>query len=317
VFFRTDIFGSISESMMKESLHQKMSRICIFAAAFGTGSQPRLPRVRLLAVDLDRSFFSRLFLTSFSQGELKNLVSLEEVEDEKEGRRILERGKASALMILPRDFGADVWEGRETEILLLENPSEQILPRIAEEILDTSTLLFSAFFSVFSGEIETVRAAVEKDAMSDADVASISVRIKNKMEGISKYVFPPVISLKQETIASAAIGILCTGIMVGIGRLVFSIHWGNAFLVAAVILSLNILAANIMSSLGGCWWPIEIVPRTLQTLSYVFPTGWAMDSFHKLIFFGLGMESIIPHLLVLAGFTALSLFLAVRFFKLR
>ena len=96
-----------------------------------------------------------------------------------------------------------------------------------------------------------------------------------------------------------------------------SIFFGSIIRKIEILIIFNILVANTMSAFGGCWWPIEIVSPTLRKISFVFPTGWAMDAFHQLIFFGQGLESIIPHILALLGFTLVFLVLAVKFFKLR
>ena len=96
-----------------------------------------------------------------------------------------------------------------------------------------------------------------------------------------------------------------------------SIFFGSIFRKMEVLIIFNILVANTMAAFGGCWWPIEIVSPSLKKASLFFPTGWAMDAFHKLIFFGQGLETVLPHILVLLGFTLVFLVLAVKFFKLR
>ncbi|MDH4219787.1 MAG: ABC transporter permease [Candidatus Aminicenantes bacterium] len=96
-----------------------------------------------------------------------------------------------------------------------------------------------------------------------------------------------------------------------------SIFFGSVIRKIEILIIFNILVANTMSAFGGCWWPIEIVSPALRKVSFIFPTGWAMDSFHKLIFFGQGLEAVIPHILVLLGYTLVFLILAVKFFKLR
>jgi ABC-2 type transport system permease protein len=96
-----------------------------------------------------------------------------------------------------------------------------------------------------------------------------------------------------------------------------SIFFGSIIRKMEVLIIFNILVANIMSAFGGCWWPIEIVSPALRKASLFFPTGWAMEAFHELIFFGQGLESVLPHILALLGFTCLFLVLAVKFFKLR
>ena len=78
---------------------------------------------------------------------------------------------------------------------------------------------------------------------------------------------------------------------------------------------LCVLISLIMAALGGCWWPLEIVPDTLRTVAHVFPTAWAMDALHQTIHFGAGFGRIGTELVVLLGFAALSNFVAVKWFK--
>jgi ABC-2 type transport system permease protein len=172
----------------------------IFGIVFGSSDEQTLPQVPILAVDKDKSFLSQFFITAMNQGELEKLISLRVVEEE-EGRRLLDKGKASALMVIPENFTDDVWNNRSAEILLLKNPAEQFLPQIAEEIVDTASLLFSTLFSVFSDEVSLIRDAIKKETFTDGDISSLSIQIKNRLEGVARFVFPPVISLKQETIS--------------------------------------------------------------------------------------------------------------------
>jgi ABC-type multidrug transport system permease subunit len=96
-----------------------------------------------------------------------------------------------------------------------------------------------------------------------------------------------------------------------------SILLGSLIQKEEVLILLNILVANLMAALGGCWWPLEVVPTGLRTASFIFPTGWTMDAYHKLISFGYGFQEILPHVGFLALFSLVFLFLAVKFFKLR
>jgi len=61
------------------------------------------------------------------------------------------------------------------------------------------------------------------------------------------------------------------------------------------------LASMVMAALGGCWWPSEVMPEWLRTMSHVFPTTWAMDGLHALISFGRGFEAVVlPSAVLLA-----------------
>ncbi len=84
-----------------------------------------------------------------------------------------------------------------------------------------------------------------------------------------------------------------------------------------MIIGLAILLSNIFAALGGCWWPIEVVPPAVRTAGMISPAYWAMDALHKLRFFQGDFAAILPHLGVLLGLSAVLSVLAARFFKIR
>jgi len=75
------------------------------------------------------------------------------------------------------------------------------------------------------------------------------------------------------------------------------------------------LASVVMGSLGGCWWPAEVMPDWLRAAAHIFPTAWAMDGLHALISFGHGFESVVIPAAALLGFGVAFSWLAAR--KLR
>ncbi len=136
-------------------------------------------------------------------------------------------------------------------------------------------------------------------------------------------------------------GLIQAFILVIAGKLFFNLNLGNNFLsilnvavfsitIASLsifigsvlnkedlIIGVSILLANTFAALGGCWWPIEVVPQTFRTLGIISPAYWAMDSFHKIIFFNGGFSDIALNLIVLLGFALIFTLLAVRFFRIR
>ena len=78
---------------------------------------------------------------------------------------------------------------------------------------------------------------------------------------------------------------------------------------------LGVLAANELSALGDCWWPIEITPDWMQFVQKLIPTGWTMDALHKLISFQAGAASVLPNIAMLLVAAAMFGWLAVRNFR--
>ncbi len=96
-----------------------------------------------------------------------------------------------------------------------------------------------------------------------------------------------------------------------------SIFLGSVFRKEEVIIGLAILFANLFAALGGCWWPIEVVPPAIRAIGMAVPAWWAMDAFHKVIFFHEGIDTLIWHYAVLMGYTLLFSILAIRYFKIK
>ena len=137
-----------------------------------------------------------------------------------------------------------------------------------------------------------------------------------------------------------ALGVVQIAFAMLAGTLFFKMRWGSALPMVALVLfawaafnaSLGILLGNLartrvqmagigvmstmaLAALGGCWWPIEITPRWMQTLALFVPTGWTMDAMHKLISFGYGASAALPHVLGLALAALVLGILGVRTFR--
>jgi ABC-type multidrug transport system permease subunit len=76
--------------------------------------------------------------------------------------------------------------------------------------------------------------------------------------------------------------------------------------------SVGVIATMVMAAFGGCWWPLEVVSRPLQTLALAFPTGWAMRALHGTISFGQTLGGLAAPLLALAGFSIVFTLIAIR-----
>ncbi|MDA1278397.1 MAG: ABC transporter permease [Verrucomicrobia bacterium] len=76
-----------------------------------------------------------------------------------------------------------------------------------------------------------------------------------------------------------------------------------------------VLTSILMAALGGCWWPLEVVPENMQKLGHLFPSAWAMDALHRLISFGDGFASIGVELLVLVAFALCATIAAGKLFR--
>ncbi|MCF6277591.1 MAG: ABC transporter permease [Anaerolineales bacterium] len=129
-------------------------------------------------------------------------------------------------------------------------------------------------------------------------------------------------------------------VMVVFGMLVFGLRWGQSpgalvlmllsygFASTALGLMVAALARTVaqanaagtisimaLASLGGAWWPIEIVPAWMQKLALALPTGWAMRGFQDIIVRGLGLPAVLLEAMVLFGFGLLFLTIGIWRFR--
>jgi ABC-2 type transport system permease protein len=79
--------------------------------------------------------------------------------------------------------------------------------------------------------------------------------------------------------------------------------------------SLATVTALLLAPLGGCWWPLFILPKWLQNVAKISPHAWANIGFNKLMLFGAEFNAVIPEMLALVGFTIVFGIIAVWRFR--
>jgi len=79
--------------------------------------------------------------------------------------------------------------------------------------------------------------------------------------------------------------------------------------------SIAVLTALVLAPLGGCWWPLFILPKWMQALAKITPHGWATTGFNKLMLFGADFGAVVPEMLALLGFAALFGIIAIWRFR--
>jgi ABC-2 type transport system permease protein len=70
-----------------------------------------------------------------------------------------------------------------------------------------------------------------------------------------------------------------------------------------------------MSAIGGAWFPTNFMPATIQFFSKLTVVYWSMDGFLEVLWRGVGLVSILPHLGILFGMGTIINFISVRRFK--
>jgi len=94
-----------------------------------------------------------------------------------------------------------------------------------------------------------------------------------------------------------------------------ALFWGAVLRRAEQALVLALVSSLFLGALGGCWWPLEVVPRWMQTVGHLSPAAWAMDGLHAVISFGAGAGAVLLPLLVLLLYAGVLAFLATRWLR--
>jgi len=79
--------------------------------------------------------------------------------------------------------------------------------------------------------------------------------------------------------------------------------------------SIAVVTALLLAPLGGCWWPLFILPRWLQNLAKISPHAWANTGFNKLMLFGADFSAVVPEMLALVGFAVVFALIAIWRFR--
>jgi len=93
---------------------------------------------------------------------------------------------------------------------------------------------------------------------------------------------------------------------------------GAAILLASALSSLRrTVAAGLFltllaAALGGCWWPMEILPRWMKAMALALPTGQTMQALVRLTVWNDPPGAVLPNLAYLLVLAAILGFLAAR-----
>ncbi|UCF05489.1 MAG: ABC transporter permease [bacterium] len=125
---------------------------------------------------------------------------------------------------------------------------------------------------------------------------------------VGKFVFRITLGNSPHTLILIMVAFaFCTG--------AFSIFFGSFFKNPDQVTGFAIITTLVMSALGGCWWPLEVVSRPFKIVAFLLPTGWAINGIHKVISFGYGFTEAAMNVVVLFAFGLLFILLGARKLK--
>ena len=154
------------------------------------------PRASVLLVDQDNTTISRLLPGAAQQGSTPIDITTVTLA---EGRRQIDAGKASALLIIPAGFQNAVVGTGSATLQLVTNPAQRVLPTIVQQALEV--LVEAAFYGqrLFAEPINRVAGRLPQGPPTNADVASIAVEVNQRLAALQGVLLPPVLSVSVKT----------------------------------------------------------------------------------------------------------------------
>ncbi len=253
--------------------------VVMLNVVFGGGGAP-VPRGRLLIADEDRSLASDVLATAFHRDPLDKMFVVEKV-NRQEGRERIDRGDASAFLIIPKGLQQAFSHNQPFHLQLFTNPSQRISPQIVEETL--SLMVEGGFYVQHMAAAELRSAnfgAVYRRVMSLQkgppliELETQVIQEKKQTKGLGTLFLPTMLYMSIWMIAGVQAGDIWKERMSGALRRVAVAPAGlGAFLAGRVIFIAMIFGAISLAGLGVARWMGGVAVANLAGSA-----AWAMLS---------------------------------------
>jgi ABC-2 type transport system permease protein len=115
----------------------------------------------------------------------------------------------------------------------------------------------------------------------------------------------PALKLGHSMIALAAVSVSASLAAIGYGLAIGSLARTNQQ--ASIFGAVSVV---ILAAIGGVWIPVFIMPYSMQIISRISPLNWGLNGFNDLFVRDSGMMEVMPYILSLLLFFALTLLIA-------
>lgn len=127
----------------------------------------------------------------------------------------------------------------------------------------------------------------------------------------------PLLGLSKLVLGTNILGILLVACSVAMAATGYGVLIAVYFRTPQQALSFGSVSVVILSAIGGVWVPVYVMPEILQTLSRFSPMSWGLEAFNDLFLRQASIQSILPNVLRLTGFSLVALFISVIIHKSR
>jgi len=129
----------------------------IMGLVFAPSSNNQMARIQVLVTDNDGEIVSRFLKATFEYPQMRGMFEISYV-DEKVCINLMEDGRASALIIIPKGFSHLVLANKKAQLRVIKNPSEQFMPTIVEDFMRNIGI-----YSDFWGSIICIKSSDKKN----------------------------------------------------------------------------------------------------------------------------------------------------------
>ena len=168
----------------------------IVGFTFGTSGDVEIPRIKVLLDDEDGGILPGFIRQSFQKVGSGKMVELVDTKAD-EGRRLIDRGKASAFIVIPKGSSSALLDKKPIEFLITKNPSELFLPAIVEEILKTDAVMLDGAVRLFGEPLDTVRTFLKGEHWpSGSELSRVFALARRRFVLITPYISDSLITVQ-------------------------------------------------------------------------------------------------------------------------
>jgi ABC-2 type transport system permease protein len=194
---------------MRRRLRNPISVVCmlfipigltlVVGLVFGGHGEVTISHIKVLLVDNDKGMASNFLKQGMKQGKLAELVDIVEV-DSVAGRSLMDKGKASALIEIPKGFTADILDRKPVSLGLVKNPRETYLPVIVEELTGTMAVMLDGTVRIFEKPIGEMRGMFSSGRWPTGErLSGLLTSARPRIALIKGYLADSLVSLRSQT----------------------------------------------------------------------------------------------------------------------
>jgi len=169
----------------------------LIGATFGDGGAHL--QGLLLVADEDHGMAGTFLRESISRSSLGPLLAIQQIE-RPEGRRRMDRGDASALIIIPAGYDRAVMLDQPTQWTLITNPQLSIMPQIVREVAAANVSAANYLQQVAGTQLRTFA----ETPASERSLIALATGVARSSHDLNTYLNPPRIQVKTTEIGDPA-----------------------------------------------------------------------------------------------------------------